>query len=173
MRRRALFLTVMPSPYQRELFKALHSDGRMEIRVLYCTQGAHDRNWSIPALNPYENVLPGKTIGWLGLSAHFNPGIIKILRNDASDLFVLSDYSAPTTQIAMRYLTWQRKPWVFWGELPGLRQRGRLGRFIRYRLQGPIRGGAVAIAAIGSQAAVAYQRLFQKFQFSISLTFAI
>jgi glycosyltransferase involved in cell wall biosynthesis len=160
MHRRALFLTVMPSPYQRELFNALHSDGRMKIRVLYCTRVAHDRNWSIPALNPYEEILPGKTIGWLGPSAHFNPGIIKILRDDASDLFVLSDYSAPTTQIAMRYLTWRRKPWVFWGELPGLHQRGCLARFIRHRLQGPIRGGAVAIAAIGSIAVVAYQRLF-------------
>src|SRR6516225_9247939 len=160
MHRRALFLTVMPSPYQRELFSALHSDGRMEIRVLYYAQVAHDRNWSIPALNPFEKVLPGKTIGWLGPSAHFNPDIIKILRQDTSDLFVLSDYSAPTTQIAMRYLTWRRKPWVFWGEIPGLRHRGRLTGIIRHRLQGPIGGGAVAIAAMGSLAAVAYQKLF-------------
>jgi glycosyltransferase involved in cell wall biosynthesis len=160
MRRRALFLTVMPSPYQRELFKALHSDGRMEIRILYCTPGAHDRNWSIPTLNPYENVLPGKTIGWLGPSAHFNPSVIKILRDDPSNLFVLSDYSAPTTQIAMRYLTFRRKSWVYWGELPGLRQRGHLGRFLRRRLQQPIGGGAAAIAAVGSHAVEAYRELF-------------
>jgi glycosyltransferase involved in cell wall biosynthesis len=160
MHRRALFLTVMPSPYQRELFNALQSDGRMEIRVLYCTQFARDRNWSTPGLNPFEEILPGKTIGWLGPSAHFNPCIIKILREDTSDLFVLSDYSALTTQIAMRYLTWRRKPWVFWGELPGLRQRGYLARFIRRRLQAPIRGGAVTIAAMGSLAALSYQKLF-------------
>jgi glycosyltransferase involved in cell wall biosynthesis len=160
MRRRALFLTVMPSPYQRELFNALHSDGRMEIRVLYCAQVAHDRNWSIPTLNTYEEILPGITIGWLGPSARFNPGIIKILREDTSDFFVLSDYSAPTTQIAMRYLTRRRKPWVFWGEIPGLRQRRSWGRFMRHRLQGPIRDGAVAIAAIGSLAVAFYQKLF-------------
>ena len=160
MHRRTLFLTVMPSPYQRELFNALHSDGRMDIRVLYCAQVGHDRNWSIPVLNSYEEILPGKTISWLGPSARFNPGIINILRDDISDLFVLSDYSAPTTQIAMRYLTWRRKPWVFWGELPGLHERGGWGRFIRHRLQGPIKGGAVAIAAIGSRAVASYQELF-------------
>jgi len=132
----------------------------MEIRVLYCAQAAYDRNWISPALNPYEKVLPGITIGWLGPSARFNPDIIKVLRDDRSDLFVLSDYSAPTTQIAMRYLTWRRKPWVFWGELPGLHQRGCLARSIRHGLQAPIRGGAVAIAAIGSLAVVAYQKLF-------------
>jgi len=105
----------MPSPYQREVFGAPHSDGRMQIRVLCCAQTEHDCNWSIPALNPYEEVLPSKTIGWLGPSAHFNPGIIKILREDTSDLF-LSDYSVLTTQ----YLTWRGKPWVFCGEIPGL-----------------------------------------------------
>jgi len=162
MRRRALFLTVMPSPYQRELFEALHSDGRMEVRVLYCRRDARDRNWSIPALNSYEKVLSGTTIGWLGPSAHFNPGIIKILRDDTSNLFVLSDYSAPTTQIAMRYLTWHRKPWVFWGETPGLRQRGLMTGFIRHRLQRPMLGGAVAIAAVGSLAVESYKKLFPK-----------
>ena len=160
MPRRALFLAVMPSPYQRELFEALHLDGRMEIRVLYCKHDAHDRNWAIPALNSYEKVLSGTTMSWLGPSAHFNPGIIKVLRDDVSDLFILSDYSAPTTQIAMRYLTWKGRPWVFWGELPGLRRRGHLARFIRHRLQQPMVAGAVAIAAVGSLAVEAYQKLF-------------
>jgi glycosyltransferase involved in cell wall biosynthesis len=162
MRRRVLFLTVMPSPYQRELFKALHTDGRMEVRVLYCTEDAHDRNWSDPDLDSYEQVLPRKTIAWLGPSAHLNPSVINILRNDPSELFVLSDYSVPTTQIAMRYLTWRKKPWVFWGEAPGFRQGGALTNFLRHQLQRPIRSGARAIAAIGSQAADAYRKLFPR-----------
>jgi glycosyltransferase involved in cell wall biosynthesis len=160
MSRRVLFLTVMPSPYQRELFEALHAAGRMKIRVLYCTHDAHDRNWSVPDLNSYEHVLPGKTIAWLSPSAHFNPSIIEILRNDASDLFILSDYSTPTTQIAMRYLTWRKRPWVFWGELPGFRHHRPLPSFVRYRLQRPIASGAAAIAAIGSRAVEAYRMLF-------------
>jgi glycosyltransferase involved in cell wall biosynthesis len=160
MRRRVLFLTVMPSPYQRELFDALDSDGRAEIRVLYCAQHVHDRNWSIPALNSYEEILPGKVINWLGPSAHFNPTVINILRDDIFDLFVLSDYSSLTTQIAMRYLNWRRKPWVFWGEAPGLHPRGPLGRFVRRQLQRPMLGGAVAIAAIGSHAVETYKKLF-------------
>jgi glycosyltransferase involved in cell wall biosynthesis len=159
MRRRVLFLTVMPSPYQRELFNALDSDGRTEIRVLYCARHVYGRNWHIPALNTYEEVLPGKTINWLGPSAHFNPGIIRILRDDNSDLFVLSDYSALTTQMAMRYLNWRRKRWVFWGEVPGLHRRGPVGGFVRRQLQRPMRG-AVAVAAIGSQAVEAYKKLF-------------
>src|SRR5262249_6037399 len=98
----------MPSPYQRELFHALHLDGRTEIHVLYCTRGTFDlhHHWSIPSLCAYEKILPGTTISLLGSSAHFNPGIIGMLRKETADLFVVSDYSAPTVQIAMRYLNW-------------------------------------------------------------------
>jgi len=159
MRRRVLFLTVLPSPYQRQLFQALHSDGRMEIRVLYCAHTAADRNWSIGSLSGFEEILPGRTIGWLGPSAHFNRGIADILEKDSSEVFVLSDYSALTSQIAMRVLTWQKKRWVFWGEVPGLNQRGRFGRVLRQQLQRPIAKGATAIAAIGSEAVDVYQRI--------------
>ena len=155
-------MTVMPSPYQRELFQALHSDSRMEIRVLYYAQSAADRNWSIGPLSAYEKILPGRTIGWLGPSAHFNPGIVETLKTESAELFVLSDYSAPTTQIAMRTLTRSKKPWVFWGEVPGLNQRGRLGTLLRQQLQRPILKGARGIAAIGSEAVNAYQALFPR-----------
>src|SRR5262245_23922364 len=160
MRPRILFLTVMPSPYQRQLFQALHLDGRMEIRVLYCARTVEDRNWSVASLSPYEKVLPGRAIRWLDRAAHFNPSIAKILQNETSNLFVLSNYSAPTTQIAMRYLTSRKKRWVFWGEVPGFQQRGHFGRLVRYQLQRPIANGATAIAAIGSGAVGAYQMRF-------------
>src|SRR5262245_28681633 len=124
--RRMLFLTVMPSPYQRELFHALHSDGRIDIQVLYFAGGASDRDWSSQSLRPYERILPGTTINALGPSAHFNPGIVGVLRKGFADLVVVSDYSAPTAQIAMRYLNSRDRPWVFWGEVPGICARGRL-----------------------------------------------
>jgi glycosyltransferase involved in cell wall biosynthesis len=161
-RRRVLFLTVMPSPYQRELFHALHLDGRMDIQVLYYACEASDRNWSIPSLRPYEKLLSGTTINVLGPSAHLNPGVVGVLSKRSSDFVVVSDYSAPTAQIAMRYLNWQGKPWVFWGEAPGFCGRGRLGSLVRHQLQRPIANGAAAIAAIGSEAAEVYRALFPR-----------
>ena len=160
MQTRVLFLTVMPSPYQQELFQALHADGRIKIRVLYCSRSAPDRNWVQVSLSPYEQVLSGTTIGWLGPSAHLNPGIAEILKKEESDLFVLGDYSAPTTQIAMRLLSRRKKRWVFWGEVPGFNRRGHLGNLLRQQLQRPIANGATAIAAIGSEAVDVYQTLF-------------
>jgi glycosyltransferase involved in cell wall biosynthesis len=152
----------MPSPYQRELFSALHSDGRMDIEVLYFTREAIDRNWLSPSLCSYEKVLTGTTIRMLGPSAHFNPTIVSSLKSGSWDFVVVSDYSAPTAQIAMRYLNLQRKRWVFWGEAPGLRTRGKLGTFMRQRLQDPIAKGAAAIAAVGAEAVEAYRVAFPK-----------
>jgi glycosyltransferase involved in cell wall biosynthesis len=160
MQPRVVFLTVMPSPYQQQLFKALNSDGRLKIRVLYCARDVEDRNWVVTSLAPYEEVMPGTAIRWLDRGAHVNPSITKILHKEESDLFVLSNYSAPTTQIAMRYLTWRKRNWVFWGEVPGFQERGKVGRVLRHHLQRPIGSGATAIAAIGSGAVDAYERLF-------------
>jgi len=132
----------------------------MIIRVLYYTNTAADRNWSIGPLYDYEEILPGRTIRWLGPSAHVNRGIVELLKQESSELFVLSDYSAPTTQIAMRILNRSKKRWVFWGEVPGFSQRGRLGSALRRQLQRPIGKGAAAVAAIGSEAVDVYQKLF-------------
>jgi glycosyltransferase involved in cell wall biosynthesis len=159
-RGRVLFLTVMPSPYQQELFYALHSDGRMDIRVLYYSRQASDRNWSSPSLRPYERILFGQRINVLGPSAHINPTILSVLSREPSDLVIISDYSAPTAQIAMRYLNLRRKLWVFWGEVPGFCARGRVGSLVRRQLQQPIAKGAAAIAAIGSEAVEVYRGLF-------------
>jgi glycosyltransferase involved in cell wall biosynthesis len=152
----------MPSPYQRQLFQALNAEGSIEVRVLYCARSAADRNWPITPLAAYEEVLPGTPIRGLGPSAHFNPGIVEILKRESAGLFVLSDYSAPTTQIAMRMLTRRKKRWVSWGEVPGFSQRGRLMSLLRQQLQRPIADGATAIAAIGSEAVDAYQMLFPR-----------
>jgi glycosyltransferase involved in cell wall biosynthesis len=158
-RPRVIFLTVIPSPYQRQLFEALESDGRLKIRVLYYARTAADRNWSTGPLAAYEEILPGKTLNWLGPSAHYNMDIATRLNKYSAELFVVSDYSAPTTQIAMRVLHRLRKKWVFWGETPGFSHTHLRGLF-RHQLQRPIARGATAIAAIGSEAAAAYQKLF-------------
>ena len=153
---RIVFLTVMPSPYQRELFHALQNSNQFDVRVLYYTPMAGDRDWNVSALAPFEKIMPGRTLTWFGRSAHINPGVIRTLEHAPADLIVVSDYSAPTAQLVMRHLGRTGQPWVFWGEKPGFRDRGRLGEHLRRLLQRPLRK-ASAIAAIGSWAVESYQ----------------
>lgn len=155
-----LFLTVMPSPYQRQLFACLAENG-MNIEVLYFTWGAHDRVWGLPELAKYEKVMCGRTLSKVGGSAHWNPAVMKHVSESSPELVVVSDYSAPTAQVAMRGLARRGVPFIFWGEVPGFSKRGRLGTFLRNRLQGPLSHSA-AIAAIGRVAVDAYEAKYPR-----------
>jgi glycosyltransferase involved in cell wall biosynthesis len=158
-KRRILFLTVIPSPYQRQLFDRLSKAQVFDVRVLYYAMGAHDRQWEHPELAAFETVMPGRHLRWLGGSAYCNPRVLLSLFEANADIVVVSDYSVPTAQIAMRALGLRGSSWVFWGELPGFNRRGPFGDFMRRRLQAPL-ATATAIAAIGSKAVSAYEELF-------------
>ena len=156
---KVLFLTVMPSPYQRELFAAINSLDNIRAEVRYFTAMSKDRDWRHPSLSSTEAVMPGITLHCLGASAHWNASVISEIEASRADLVVASDYSAPTVQLAMRYLAATRRPFMFWGEVPGFSRRGAIGSWLRSRLQAPIHSAA-GIAAIGTVAAEAYQALF-------------
>jgi glycosyltransferase involved in cell wall biosynthesis len=158
-KRRILFLTVIPSPYQRQLFDRLSKAQVFDVRVMYYAIGAHDRQWKHPELAAFESVMPGRQLRLLGSTAYYNPRVLRSLFDAQADIVVVSDYSAPTAQIAMRALGLRGNSWIFWGELPGFNQRGPIGSFMRRRLQAPLASSA-AIAAIGSKAVTAYEELF-------------
>ncbi len=158
-KRRILFMTVIPSPYQRQLFDRLSKAQAFDVKVLYYAIGAHDRQWEHPKLSDFEVVMPGTQFRWLGGTAYCNLGVMRWVSEAKPELVVVSDYSAPTAQIVMRALGARGLPWVFWGEVPGFSQRGRIGSFVRKRLQAPL-ASATAIAAIGSKAVSAYKDLF-------------
>jgi glycosyltransferase involved in cell wall biosynthesis len=160
-RRKVLFLTVIPSPYQRETFQALATTTGWDVRVLYYAASASDRSWAKPVLTPIERVLPGLTLSPLGRSAHLNPGILSEVNRHEADLTVVSDYSAPSAQLAMRYLALRGRRWAFWGEAPGFNRRGSIGRSARRLLQAPL-GRASGIIGIGSHACEIYRRLFPR-----------
>ena len=56
-KRRILFLTVIPSPYQRQLFDRLAKAQAFDVRVLYYAIGAQDRQWEHPELADFETVM--------------------------------------------------------------------------------------------------------------------
>lgn len=154
-----LFLTVMPSPYQRELFARLNAEADLDVEVLYFTAMASDRDWRDPRLSDFEEVLAGRTLQFLGPSAHWNPSVRSKIKASDADLVIISDYSAPTAQVAMRFLAREGRPFLFWGEVPGFSKRSEVGNWIRSQLQSPLKQSR-GIAAIGEKAVEKYAELF-------------
>jgi glycosyltransferase involved in cell wall biosynthesis len=153
------FLTIMPSPYMRDFLAGLASDPDLDVQVLYQEQSAPDSHWEVAPLPEWSRVLPGSWIPFWGGRLHWNRGVTAALRDAQADCYIIQGYSGITPQRAMRWLTRNRRPWIFWGERPGMRQLGPPGRWLRERALRPLINGPAGIAAIGSQAASAYRQL--------------
>ncbi len=156
---RVTFLTTMPSPYSVDLFAAIEADGRITPRVLYMEMAAPDTYWGQVHLPESAEVLPG---GWRNIGGgrvHWNSGVIRAIRQSRPELVVVSGYNSLTCQRAMRWLHRRRMPWVFWGEIPGMRSLGRLRGALRTVAQRPALRWPDAIAAIGIKAVEEYRRL--------------
>jgi len=143
------FVSVVPSPYQRDLFRALSERSEVELSVFYLEAAAPDSPWPEKALAPYERVLRGT---WLSIGTarcHVNwppPNLHE------ADVVVMNTLMSLTGQWLMRTQLRDR-PWIFWGE--------RLGRggAVHKALAAPLHHAA-GIASIGTFAEVDYRERF-------------
>jgi glycosyltransferase involved in cell wall biosynthesis len=156
---RATFLTPTPSPYMRDLFAAMTRDGRIAPRVLYLEKGTPTHGWDEERLPGYAEVLPGGWVRFLGARVHANPGAVAHIRRTRPDVAVVAGYSGLTNQAVMCWLKATRTPWVFYGEIPGFQNRGRVGRALRALARWPAVRWSHGIAAVGTRAAAAYRAL--------------
>lgn len=153
-RHKVAFVTIVPSPYQRDLFGALAAREEVDVSVYYLESAAPDSPWPDKDLRPFERILPGFWFNVGRVRAHMNWPIPDL--SDA-DFVVLSSFTSVTAQLLMRRLRRQR--WLFWGE----RMRAHTGakRLIQQQLASPI-AGAAGIVAIGGAAERDYRRRFPR-----------
>ena len=146
------FVTIVPSPYQRDLFGALAAREEVDVSVYYLELAAPDSPWPDKDLRPFERILPGFWFNVGSVRAHMNWPIPDL--SDA-DFVVLSSFTSVTGQLLMRRLRRQR--WLFWGE----RMRPQTGakRLVQQQLASPI-AGAAGIVAIGGAAERDYRSRF-------------
>lgn len=151
---RLVFLSVVPSPYQRDVFHALAGRARLPLQVHYLERAAPDSPWPTATLAPWENILPGITLGRGTWRSHVNWSLPSPA---AGEVWVVNGAMTDvTTQRLMRRLG-RRTPWCFWGELPST-PRSPARRWLQARQYAPLRR-ARAIVAVGERARLAYARL--------------
>jgi glycosyltransferase involved in cell wall biosynthesis len=145
---KAVFVSVVPSPYQRDLFRALAQRAEVDLRVCYLEAAAPDSPWPEKPLESYEQILSGFwfPIGSARCHVNWPPGLRDF------DVVVMNTLMSLTGQWLMRTAL-RKKPWLFWGE-----RLGR-GRRAHERLSAPLHRAA-GIAAIGSFAAEDYRARF-------------
>ena len=147
-------LSVVPSPYQRDLFRALAAHPEVELSVAYLEDIPPDSPWPERSLAAYETVLPGHTFGKGRVRCHTNRQLPDPLQFDA--YIVNTALTGLTTQRMFRRLRRHRR-WFFWGEI--LRRNGGIKALLQNYLSKNLRS-AKAIVAIGSKARQDYQKRF-------------
>ncbi|MBK3665349.1 glycosyltransferase family 4 protein [Bradyrhizobium diazoefficiens] len=151
------FVTIVPSPYQRDLFAALAKRREIDLNVYYMEAGSPDSPWPAVDLERYEHILPGSWYPIGPVRAHVNWRLPNLAN---ADFVILSSYTSLTGQLLM-HARLRRSRWIFWGERPrthtgakGLVQRG---------LMSPM-SAAAAIVGIGGVARRIYQDHFPRQQ---------
>ncbi len=155
-RHRVTFITIVPSPYQRELFTALAARDDVELSVNYLEDAWPDSPWPKAPLRlqGFERVMPGLHVPFHGARFHVNWSLPK---HNADDFVVLSTFTSWTGQWLMRH-NLRANRWLFWGERLR-KQPSRWMDFIQRRLIAPL-SGATGIVGIGRAAEEDYARRF-------------
>jgi glycosyltransferase involved in cell wall biosynthesis len=149
MKRRVAVFSVVPSPYQRDLFAALARRTELDLHVFYLEAASPDSPWPEKPLAPYERVLPGFWVSLRGARVHLNWSLPDVRD---FDLVVVNTLMSLTAQWLMRGPL-RTKPWIFLGEKLG--QRGGWHDWLAAPLH-----HAVGIAAIGTWAQRDYAERF-------------
>src|SRR5215510_11384620 len=111
-RHKILFVTVVPTPYQRDLFGALAERDDVDLSVYYMEAAAPDSPWPEKQLRPFERIMPGFWVPFGSARAHVNWQLPDV---HEADFVVLSTFTSTTGQWLLRHGL-SRKPWLFWGE---------------------------------------------------------
>jgi glycosyltransferase involved in cell wall biosynthesis len=143
------FFSVLPSPYQRDLFRALSRRTELRLRVFYLEADAPDSPWPAKALEDYETILPGGRLFFGNTRWPWNWPLPDL---SGSAVVVLNSLMSFTAQWLMRFGL-RRKPWIFWGER--LRRGGRVHSFLSAPLH-----RAAGIASVGAFAEADYRERF-------------
>src|SRR5436190_18586118 len=152
-RHKVLFITVVPSPYQRDLFGALSAREDVELSVCYMEAESPDSPWPEKPLRSFERIMPGFWVPFGGGRGHVNWGLPDPAR---SDIIVLSSFTSLTGQYLMRGAL-RKTRWIFWGER--LRENVGIKGALQRSLAAPLERAA-AIVGIGRMAEQDYYRRF-------------
>lgn len=104
--------SILPSPYQRDLFAALARRPEVNLQVNYLENAVDDSPWPQQPLREYEQVLPGFDLRWGSSRFHWNWHLPNFQH---TDVVMLNGYQSFVSQWILRTQA-QRIPCVFWGE---------------------------------------------------------
>ena len=152
-----LVITYIPSPYQVELFNAIAESNRFNLQVAYLYARC---DVAIAKLWQQSNLQHSYLI------LNDCPQIYQQLEQDidSSDLVIFNYYRHPRIGKLIDRCINLKKPWCFWGERPGFKHSGLLGRLYRRGKLAQLHQSSVAIWGVGTWGVEQYRREFGNYR---------
>jgi glycosyltransferase involved in cell wall biosynthesis len=144
-------VTQIVTPYQVELFDAVCRNAAIDLCVIYLVESGSYRQWQPHYLNH-------RFIDVAHADAQEERQACQWI--EGADASIFGYYRHPA---AMRWLQDRARsgnPWCFWGERPGFRIRGELGKLYRQWKLSPLLNSPAPIWGIGQWAIDGYKREF-------------
>jgi glycosyltransferase involved in cell wall biosynthesis len=147
-------VSVVPSPYQRDIFRALAARHEISLQVYYLEKSAPDSPWPEEPFQPWEQLLPGF---WFAISSARFHVVTRHPPLRRHQFIVLNSLTSSLSQYLLRFRPRKQKL-LFWAE-PLRDQPTPIREKIQKNLAAPIRN-TDGIIAIGSQAEKSYRKQF-------------
>ncbi|QCS50071.1 glycosyltransferase family 4 protein [Picosynechococcus sp. PCC 11901] len=109
---RTVFYSILPSPYQRDLFAALAKCSEINLKVNYLEMSVDDSPWPQKPLKEHETILVGTDLRWGASRFHLNWHLPNF---HDTDIIVLNGYQSFVSQWILRTQS-KKIPCIFWGE---------------------------------------------------------
>ena len=148
-----IVITYIPSPYQVELFNAIALSGKFNLQVAYLyahCDGAIAKLWQQSHIKHDYLILGDR-------HEHFQ----QLEQNiDSSDLIIFNYYRHYSINQLINRCINLNKPWCFWGERPGFKHSGLLGKLYRRWKLAQLHQSSTAIWGVGTWGVEGYRREF-------------
>jgi glycosyltransferase involved in cell wall biosynthesis len=149
-------VSVVPSPYQRDIFRALANRPEIDLKVYYLEAAAPDSPWPEVPQQSYETILPGR---WFSIAnARFHV-VTRFPALQDHSVVILNSLTSTLAQWSMRFRPAGQRL-LFWAERLKP-QTSYLRKTFQKHLSTPIQN-TDAIVAIGSVAENAYHQAFPR-----------
>jgi glycosyltransferase involved in cell wall biosynthesis/SAM-dependent methyltransferase len=152
---RLAYLTGYLSPHLQPLLEAAGKHPGFHLRVWYCQGDTALRGWEHGMRPGHPHTISSRRrLTWLHPEFHLDPSVRDWLREEPTDLAVISDYSIPTLRLAMGECRRLGLPWALMAERPFLWQAsaGRaLAGLVLRRMPLGRAAGVIGIGELGAQ----------------------
>ena len=142
-----VIVTMIPSPYQVELFNAIAASGHLSLSAVYLQEKDPGRQWSRRERGHEASIA----------SDDLDASVQRVRK---ADLAVISCYRERTARTLIKARDQAGTPWAFWGERPGFTVDGWMGCLFRRVALHRLHASPAPIWGIGSWAVQRYREEF-------------